>query len=92
MKIVKQHKSRTKHSESFGIYTGKTVEELENFKHGLGQVTCGGISDQLQYIKIGDCTKDYFLWIDNFAEARAFGEKLIAFADEHDDRIAKKNS
>ena len=86
MKIVKRHKHATKTSEMFGCHPGKTVTELENFKHGIGQISSGGYSDELQYIKIGDCTHDFFLWIDNFEEARAFGEKLIAFADEADRR------
>ena len=86
MKIIKRHKNATKTSELFGCHPGKTVAELEIFKDGIGQISSGGLNDQLQYIKIGDCTNEFFLWIDNFEEARAFGEKLIAYADEADRR------
>ena len=36
MKIVKQHKNRSVHSEAFGIFSGKTLAEVDasNCSHG----------------------------------------------------------
>ena len=89
MKIVKQHKNRSPHSQSFGIFSGKVVAELNSFQNGLGQVTSGGLNGKLDYIKIGDTSQSHFIWIDDFAEAKAFGEKLIALSEEHERRQAE---
>ena len=78
MKIVKQHKNRSVHSEAFGIYSGKTLAEVNasNCSHG-------GRSDKIEYIKIGDCSHGAFIWFDDLEEAKALGEKLIEYYDEH---------
>ena len=82
MKIVKQHKNRSVHSEAFGIYSGKTLAEVDasNCSHG-------GTMDQIQYIKIGDCSHSAFLWIDNLDEAKQLGDKLIEFYEESIKRL-----
>ena len=54
MKIVKQHKNRSVHSEAFGIYSGKTLAEVD------ASCSHGGTMDQIQYIKIGDCSHSAF--------------------------------
>ncbi len=82
MKIVKQHKNRSVHSEAFGIYSGKTLAEVNAYN-----CSHGGTMDQIHYIKIGDTSHDAFLWIDNLEEAKQLGEKLIEFYEESEKRL-----
>jgi hypothetical protein len=86
MKIVKQHKNRSVHSEAFGIYSGKTLAEVNanNCSHG-------GTMDQIHYIKIGDCSHGAFLWIDDLDEAKVLGDKLIEFWAESRRRECKED-
>jgi len=80
MKIVKAHKNRSAHSESFGIWSGKTLSEIPVGLHDH-QVTAGGLSDQIDHIKVGDGSHEAFLWFDNPEEAGEFGQRLIELAN-----------
>ena len=74
MKIVKQHKNRSVHSEAFGIFSGKTLAEVDasNCSHG-------GTMDRIEYIKIGDCSHDAY-WLLFLDEAKnSLADKLIEF-------------
>lgn len=88
MKIVKAHKSRSAHSESFGMWSGKTLAEIPVGIHDH-QVTTGGLSDQLVNIKVGNGSFDAFLWFDNIQEAGEFGQKLVDIAMEAANRERK---
>ena len=79
MKIVKSHKNHSAHSESFGIWSGKTLAEIPVGIHDH-QVTTGGLADQLDHIKVGNGSFDAFLWFDNIQEAGEFGQKLVDIA------------
>lgn len=87
MKIVKKHRSRSAHSEPFGIWSGKTLEEVKVDPHATC-ATYGVLDDMIVHVKIG--TGDAFLWIDDLDEARALGEKLIEIADEQAKRLASR--
>ena len=81
MKIVKAHKNRSKHSEGFGIWSGKTLSEVSIANSGISH---GGCSDMIDYIRFG--TNEAFMWIDDMEEARMLGEKLIQLAEEAERR------
>ena len=86
MKIVKQHKNRSVHSEAFGIFSGKTLAEVDasNCSHG-------GTMDRIEYIKIGDTSHDAFLWFDDLDEAKVLADKLIEFWAESRRRECKED-
>lgn len=81
MKIVKAHKSRSAHSEAFGIWSGKTLAEIPVGKHDH-QIAYGGLQDKIEHIKVGNGSYEAFLWFDNVQEAGEFGQKLVAVALE----------
>ena len=81
MRIVKHHKSRSQHSEQFGIWSGKTLANIPVGKHDH-HVTHGGLSDKIEHVKVGSLSHDAFLWFDDMEELRSLGEKLISIADE----------
>ncbi len=85
MKIVKQHKNRSAYSESFGIYSGKTLADIPFDVH-THAVSHGGLNDQIDYIKIGNTSHDAFLWFDNIDELKPFADKLLEIANEHERR------
>lgn len=87
MKIVKQHKNRSAYSESFGIYSGKTLADIPFGVH-THAVTAGGLNDKIEYVKIGNTSHDAFLWFDNMDELKPFAEKLLEIASEHERRKA----
>ena len=90
MKIVKQHKSRSVHSEAFGIFSGKTLADI---KIGINETGCsyGGINDMIDHIKVGDTSHGAFLWFDDIQEAEILGRKLIEYAEEAESRLWKAN-
>ena len=79
MKIVKRHKSRSAHSEAFGIWSGKTLQEVEVDKHAAC-VTHGVLADQIVHVKVGQ--GDAFIWLDDMNEVHNLGRKLIELANE----------
>lgn len=86
MKIVKSHKNRSAHSEQFGIWSGKTLNDIEVNPHA----TCATISElanQIVAVKIGN--GDAFIWFDDLDEVRRLGVKLIEIADEDAKRRGK---
>ena len=85
MRIVKRHKSRTKHSEEFGIHSGKTIANVEINWCG-SQVSFGGLQGKITHIKVGDTSNDAFLWFDDMEEARTLGQRLVDIANESDKR------
>lgn len=89
MKIVKQHKNRSAHSEAFGIWSGKTLAEIPVGIYDY-QVTTGGLNDKLDHIKVGNGSFDAFLWFDNIQEAGQFGQRLIEIAEEAKNREQSK--
>lgn len=84
MKIVKQHKNRSVHSEAFGIFSGKTLAEVN-----ATDCSHGGTNDRIEYIKIGDTSHDAFLWFTDLDEAKRLGERLIEFYEESERRKEK---
>jgi len=90
MKIVKQHKNRSVHSEAFGIFSGKTLADI---KVGINETRCshGGLNDMIDYIKVGDTSHGAFLWFDDIQEAEILGRKLIEYAEEAESRLWKAN-
>ena len=86
MKIVKQHKNRSAHSELFGIWAGKTLQEVEVNPHATC-ATHGGLNDMIDHVKIGQ--GEAFIWLDDMDEARRLGVRLIEFADEDAKRRGK---
>jgi hypothetical protein len=90
MKIVKQHKNRSVHSEAFGIFSGKTLADI---KVGINETGCthGGTNDMIDYIKVGDTSHGAFLWFDDIQEAEILGRKLIEYAEEAESRLWKAN-
>jgi hypothetical protein len=90
MKIVKQHKNRSVHSEAFGIFSGKTLADI---KVGINETGCthGGTNDMIDYIKVGDTSHGAFLWFDDIQEAEILGRKLIEFAEEAERRLWRAN-
>ena len=78
MKIVKQHKNRSVHSEAFGIFSGKTLADIE-IDHIASACTGGGLSDRIDHVKVGNTSHGAFLWFDDLEEAKALGDKLIEF-------------
>jgi hypothetical protein len=89
MKIVKSHKNRSAHSESFGIWSGKTLAEIPVGEHDH-QVSFGGLQDKIEHIKVGNGSFDAFLWFDNIQEAGEFGQKLVDIAQEAKNREQSK--
>ena len=88
MKIVKRHKNNSQHSENFGIWSGKTLADIQMNWHGY-QVSFGGLQGNIDHIKIGDNSHDAFIWFDDPQEARVLGQRLIDIADENDRRNKK---
>lgn len=82
MKIVKQHKSRSVHSEAFGIFSGKTLADIE-IDHIASVVTHGGISDRIDHVKVGNTSHPAFLWFDDLTEVERLGKKLVEYAEEY---------
>lgn len=80
MKIVKSHKNRSAHSEQFGVWSGKTLNDIKVDPHACC-VAHGGLADQIDHVKIG--TGDAFVWFDDLDEVRRLGVKLIEIADEN---------
>jgi hypothetical protein len=85
MKIVKRHKSRTKYSEQFGIWSGVTLANIPMGAHDH-QTSFGGLQDKINHIKVGDNSNDAFIWFDDMNEARVLGQRLIDIANESDKR------
>lgn len=81
MKIVKLHKSRSAHSEAFGIWSGKVLANIPVGKTDH-QVSHGGLKNQIDHIKVGDGSHEAFLWFDDLQEAYELGGKLIELATE----------
>lgn len=81
MKIVKQHKNRTKTSEEFGIHSGKTIADIP-INVIAAQCSYGGLGGKVDYIKIGDTSHDAFIWFDDLKEVRALGARLVEFAQK----------
>ena len=79
MKIVKTHKKRSANSEEFGIWSGKTLLEVDVDPHATC-VTMSQLADQIVAVKIGN--GDAFIWFDDLDEVRRLGVKLIEIADE----------
>ena len=87
MKIIKRHKNHSAHSKYYGVFSGKELADIDCL-----QVSHGGRSDKIEYIKIGDNSNEAFIWFDDMADARAIGKKLISFADEADRRLSLQNA
>ena len=85
MKIVKQHKNRSAHSEAFGIYSGKTLADIE-IDHIASACTHGGTNDQIDYVKVGNTSHGAFLWFDDISEVSRLGRKLVELAEEYERR------
>ena len=79
MKIVKRHKNRSAHSEAFGIWSGKTLSDIEVNPHATC-VSHGILADQIVHVQIGQ--GEAFIWLDDMNEVRRLGVKLIEIADE----------
>ena len=85
MKIVKQHKSRSVHSEAFGIFSGKTLTDIE-IDHIASACTHGGTNDRIDHVKVGDTSHGAFLWFDDIGEVSRLGRKLVEYAEEYERR------
>ena len=70
MKIVKQHKNRSAHSEQFGIWSGKTLADIPVRKNDY-HVTWGGVQDKIHHIKVGNLSHDAFLWFTDMQEVKS---------------------
>ena len=81
MKIVKQHKNRSAHSEAFGIFSGKTLADIE-IDHIASACTHGELGGQIVHIKVGDTSHEAFLYFDDMIEAERLGKKLVGLAEE----------
>ena len=81
MKIVKQHKNRSAHSEAFGIFSGKTLADIP-INVIASQCTYGGLGGKIDHIKVGDTSHGAFLWFDDLDEVAALGEKLVYYAQK----------
>ena len=74
MKIVKQHKSRTKHSERFGIWSGKTLEEIKTSENiSISNFTA---PDKFAHLKVGSQSHGHFILIEDLEEVKFLREYL----------------